>query len=506
VRPELVQALLHAQLRLTGGEELLAEGLAASPGAASGMVALSAERALEMAAEGAPAVLVSTETTPGDVPAMLACRAVVTTAGGLASHAAVVARGAGRPAVCGVTSLHLDRAHGTFRAGDRVLREGDRITVDGRTGRVYAGTVDVRSAEPSAELDRLLAWADEERRLGVRANADTPRETATAVRLGAAGIGLCRTEHQFLGDRLPVVRGFLLARDGDAHRAALEALTDAQRSDFQDLLRAVGDRPVTVRLLDAPMHEFLPHPAHGPAHHSTQDAPYYDDPADAHRAAELGEVNPMLGVRGVRLALLDGELYTAQADALFSAWADVRAEGIVPRLEVMIPMVSIPRELEVAAGHVRRAADRVEQRTGVRVPYLLGSMVETPRAALMADRLARHADFLSFGTNDLTQLTFGFSRDDVESRLLTRYIGAGLLSASPFAELDPDGVGTLVRMAVEKARSVKPGIKLGVCGEHGGDAASIAHLATMGLDYVSCSPQRVPIARLAAAHAALASA
>ncbi len=498
VPPQAVQELLHAQVSLTGDEELLAEGLAASPGAASGLVALSAQGALELAASGVPVVLVSTETTPGDVPAMLAAQAVVTTAGGLASHAAVVARGAGRPAVCGVAGLRLDAAHGTLVAGARTVREGDRVTVDGRTGRVYLGALDIRPPEPPAELDRLLAWADAERHLGVRANADTPRETDAALRLGAAGIGLCRTEHQFLGERLPVVRDLLLAEDEHAHTAALAALTDAQRSDFEELLRAVGDLPVTVRLLDAPLHEFLPHPAHHAA--------AYDDPAHAQRAADMQEVNPMLGVRGVRLAMLDAELYAAQADALFSAWVTVRAAGIAPRLEVMIPLVSIPRELEIAAGHVRRAADRVEQRTGVRVPYLIGSMVETPRAALLADRLAEHADFLSFGTNDLTQLTFGFSRDDVESRVLGHYIDEGLLAVSPFAELDPDGVGALIAIAVGKARSIRPGIKLGVCGEHGGDAASIAHLATMGLDYVSCAPQRVPIARLAAAHAALGAA
>ena len=490
VRSQTVQELLHAQLRLTGEEQQLAEGLAASPGAASGLVALSAQRAMELTAGGVPTVLISTETTPGDVPALLASQAVVTTAGGLASHAAVVARGAGKPAVCGVTSLQIDRAEGTVRAGEHTLHEGDEVTVDGRTGRIYLGRVDIRPAEPPAELDCLLAWADAERQLGVRTNADTARETEVAMRLGAEGIGLCRTEHQFLGERLPVVRSFLLAEDEQAHRAALQALIEAQGEDFTALLRAVGDRPVTVRLLDAPLHEFLPHDAR------------YDDPEHARRALEMREVNPMLGLRGVRLALLNPELYTAQAEALFSAWVTVTGEGITPSLEVMIPLVSIPQELEIAIQQVHRAAERVERRTGVRVPYLVGSMVETPRAALMADRLAEHADFLSFGTNDLTQMTFGFSRDDVESRLLTHYIGEGLLSASPFAEFDPDGVGALVAIAIEKARSVKPGIKLGICGEHGGDAVSILRLAPLGLDYVSCSPQRVPIARLAAAHAA----
>jgi pyruvate,orthophosphate dikinase len=402
----------------------------------------------------------------------------------------VVARGAGRPAVCGVTALKIDRDEGTVTAGGHTVREGDEVTVDGRTGHIYIGTVDIRPAEPPAELDCLLSWADAERELGVRTNADTARETEVAMRLGAEGIGLCRTEHQFLGERLPVVRRFLLAHDDQAHRDALHALTEAQGEDFRALLRAVGDRPVTVRLLDAPLHEFLPHDE------------VYDDPEHARRAVELREVNPMLGLRGVRLALLNRDLYTAQAEALFSAWVTVTGEGITPQLEVMIPLVSIPQELEIAIQQVHRAADRVERLTGVRVPYLVGSMVETPRAALMADQLAEHADFLSFGTNDLTQMTFGFSRDDVESRLLAHYISEGLLSASPFAEFDAEGVGALVAIAVEKARSVKPTIKLGLCGEHGGDAPSILKIARLGLDYVSCSAQRVPIARLAAAHAA----
>ncbi len=491
VRPEAVQELLHAQLRLTGSEQLLAQGLAASPGAARGLVALSSQRALELAASGVPTVLVSSETTPGDVPALLAADAVVMTSGGLASHAAVVARGSGTPAVCGAAELRIDTVRGTVSAGGHTLREGDVVTVDGRSGAIYLGEVDIRPAEPPAELDTLLAWADEERTLRVRTNADTVRETETALRLGAEGIGLCRTEHQFLGDRLPVVRRYLLAPDEAAHQEALDALTDAQCEDFQALLRAVGDRPVTVRLLDAPLHEFLPHDG------------TYEDASQLERAVELREVNPMLGLRGVRLALLNDDLYPAQAQALFSAWVTVSKEGIRPQLEVMIPLVSLPEEFVVAIAQVRQAADKVEEHTGVRVPYLVGSMVETPRAALMADELAQHADFLSFGTNDLTQMTYGFSRDDVESRLLTGYVERGLLRASPFVEFDPDGVGALVAIAVRKARSVKPDIKLGVCGEHGGDATSVLRLAPLGLDYVSCSPQRVPIARLAAAHAAL---
>jgi len=489
--PPVVQQMLHAQLRLTGSERLLGSGLAASPGAAQGLVCLSAQRVLELSAGGVPAVLVANETDPGDVPAILAAQAVLTTRGGLASHAAVVARGAGTPAVCGATNLRIEQGQGLVVAGDLAVREGQVITVDGRTGNVYLGAVDIWPADPPAELDRLLAWADESRRMGVRTNSDTAQETEVALRLGAEGIGLCRTEHQFLGERLPLVQRMLLAPDVAAHRAALEALRDAQREDFVELLRAVGDRPVTVRLLDAPLHEFLPH-----------DGVYEDDDA-ALRAVELREVNPMLGIRGVRLAMLNEDLYPAQAEALFRAWVTVVEEGITPSLEVMVPLVSLPEELAVAAQQVRLACDRVEELVGVRVPYLIGSMVETPRAALLADRLAEHAEFLSFGTNDLTQMTYGFSRDDVESRLLRTYVDRDLLGASPFAEFDADGVGALVALAVDRARRVRPDIKLGLCGEHGGDAVSVSRLEPLGLDYVSCSPHRVPIARLAAAQAVL---
>ncbi len=492
VRPEQVQALLHPQLRLRGGEPLLVRGLAASPGAASGRISLSSLDALDRAADGVPTILVMTETTPADVPGLLAAAAVVTTGGGLASHAAVVARGAGRPAVCGASSLRVDPATGRISVDGRELHEGDVISVDGRTGDVYVGAVEIRPAAPSAELDVLLGWADDHRRIGVRANADTAADAASAVRLGAEGIGLCRTEHQFLGARLPLVRRVILAEDAEDERKALAALADAQREDFRDLLRAVGDRPVTVRLLDAPMHEFLPHDGD------------YDDDRQAARAGQLREANPMLGVRGVRLALLHPGLYPAQVDALFSAWIDVAAEGVHPILEVMIPLVSIPRELALAAAAVSDVANEVARRTGVTVAYRIGTMVETPRAALLAGQLAVHAEFLSFGTNDLTQLTYGFSRDDVESRLLSGYVERGLLPASPFAELDADGVGELLALATRRARAVRPDIKIGICGEHGGDPASIATLEPLGLDYVSCSPQRVPVARLAAAQAAQA--
>jgi pyruvate,orthophosphate dikinase len=489
VGPAAVGQILHPRLQLSGDERLLARGLPASPGAAGGVVALSSERAVELAEAGSAVVLVTTETTPADVSGMLAAAAIVTSRGGSASHAAVVARGIGRPAVCGAAELAVDTAARVVRAGDHVVREGDVVSVDGWTGAVYAGDVPVGKAEPMPELVRLLEWADGLRRLGVRANADTAEQTRAAIALGAEGIGLCRTEHQFLGDRLSLVQDLLLARDDDAERHALAGLAAAQREDYRELLRAVGDRPVTVRLLDAPLHEFLP--AGGAW------------TAEAGTAAALHEVNPMMGVRGVRLAALHHGLYPAQAGALFQAWLDVSAEGVRPRLEVMIPLVSTVEELRFAARLVRDEARAVGERAGVEVPYRIGTMVETPRAALLAGRLAAEAEFLSFGTNDLTQLTFGLSRDDVERRLMTPYLEQGLLAANPFVSLDPDGVGELVALAAARARAARPDVKLGLCGEHGGDPGSVELCHRLGLDYVSCSPGRVPVARLAAARAAL---
>jgi pyruvate,orthophosphate dikinase len=493
LEPDLMQDLLHAQLKLTGSEQLLARGLPASPGAAIGKIALSSDRALQLAGQGKDVILIASETTPADVPALLAATAVVTSNGGLASHAAVVARGAGRPAVCGATSVRIDSTAGTVSSGDVTLREGDIVSVNGRTGDVYCGSVAIRPAEPSSELEVLLGWADEIRRLRVRTNADNAEDAATAFRLGAEGIGLCRTEHQFLGDQLPLVQRLVLAESEAEEIEAIAALTAAQQSDFTDLLRVVGDRPITVRLLDAPLHEFLP---------SDGD---YRDAAQAQRAADTHESNPMLGLRGVRFAMVQPRLYPAQAEALFRAWVIVQGEGLQPQLEVMIPLVSLPGELTQAIGQVHSAAARVERDTGVAVPYLVGSMVETPRAALLAESLAEEAQFLSFGTNDLTQLTYGFSRDDVEKTMLAHYLKHGLLTDSPFAVLDTDGVGALISMAVRSAQQARPDVKLGVCGEHGGDPASISFLNSVGLHYVSCSPRRVPVARLAAAHAALES-
>ena len=476
IRASDLESLLHPQLQLTGRETEFGRGLPASVGAAVGRVALSSDRAVELTESGESVVLVAEETSPGDLPGMLAAKAIVTSRGGLAAHAAVVARGLGRPAVCGATGLRIDLVNRTITFDGQTVAEGELISVDGSSGMLYTGAVHVVPPRPGGDLEALLRRADGLRRLGVRANADNGRDAAVALQYGAEGVGLCRTEHQFLGDRLPVVRRYLLATDPDEEALALTELAAAQKEDFLDLLTVTGNLPVTVRLLDAPLHEFLGESAH--------------------------EVNPMLGLRGVRLALTRTELYPAQARALFSAWVDLAAGGIQPRLEVMVPLVALAGELAAAIESIHRAADEIEESTGVRVPYTVGTMVETPRAALIAGQLAGLAQFLSFGTNDLTQLTYGFSRDDVEAQLLTAYVERQLLPVSPFASLDPDGVGALVEIAIRNAREVNPGIKLGICGEHGGDPASIELCERFGLDYVSCSPSRVPGARLAAAHAA----
>jgi pyruvate,orthophosphate dikinase len=478
IKAEDIETLLHPQLQLMGREALFARGLPAAAGAAVGRIALSSERAVEWSEKGDPVILVAEETTPGDLPGLLACKAVVTMRGGLASHAAVVARGLGRPAVCGVLALRIDQSDRSVTCAGETLAEGELISVDGSSGNIYAGVVHIVPPRPGGDLESLLRRADRVRRLGVRTNADNGRDAALAIQYGAEGVGLCRTEHQFLGDRLPLVRAYLLAADADGEAAALAELAAAQKEDFLDLLTVTGSRPVTVRLLDAPLHEFL------------------GDSAQ--------EVNPMLGLRGVRLAVMRTELYPAQARALFSAWVELAATGVTPRLEVMVPLVAVVGELASAVASIHRAAEEVAARTGVTVPYTVGTMVETPRAALIAGQLAGIAQFLSFGTNDLTQLTYGFSRDDVEAQVLTAYVERDLLPVSPFTSLDPEGVGELIKTAVAAARRVNPGIKLGICGEHGGDPASIELCERLGLDYVSCSPSRVPGARLAAAHAAVA--
>ncbi|MBI1350357.1 MAG: pyruvate, phosphate dikinase [Actinomycetales bacterium] len=489
--PVHVVELLHPQPKLTGDEVPLVTGLGASPGAAVGRIALDSETAVELTEAGDKAILVMSETTPGDLPGMMAATGILTVNGGSASHAAVVARGMGRPAICGAGDLRIDRDARTISAGEHVLAEGDLISIDGSSGVAYVGELRIERPVPSPSLTTLLGWADDARRLGVRANADNAADASVAFDNGAEGIGLCRTEHMFLGDRLPFVRAVILSHDVDTEEKALAELAVAQREDFRELLREVGDRPVTVRLLDAPMHEFLP-----------SSADELEDEKQGRMLEHLHEENPMLGVRGVRLALMHEGLYPAQVEGLFNAWVDVVHEDDVrPQLEVMVPLVSIPEELVMSLRLIRRVNQQVASRTGMVVPFKIGTMVETPRAAMMAGKLAQWAEFLSFGTNDLTQLTYGFSRDDVERRMLGTYLEKGLMTASPFAELDGDGVAGLMEYAAARAREVRPDIKLGICGEHGGDPASIAICERLGLDYVSASSTRIPVARLAAAHA-----
>ena len=479
VSPVDIEDLLHAKMADGPAGPVAAHGVAASPGAASGRVCLSVDAVLDADDEGVPAVFVRPFTTPADEVAMSVAAAIITAKGGMASHAAVIARGWGIPAVVGVEALAVDEAAGVARLGDVELHDGDPVTVDGSAGTIMLGTAELAAVEIPDELFSLLGWADELRggRLAVRANADDAQSARLAREFGATGIGLCRTEHMFLGERLPLVQRAIT----DGGRAALEALAEAQVEDLVELLEAMDGLPVTVRLLDPPLHEFLP-----------------DHP-------DLAEENPMLGVRGVRLGVLRPELYRAQAGAVAEAAALRVSAGGDPQVQIMVPLVVGGPEL----AHVRATVDNklaaFKDRLGGRnIP--VGGMIETPRSALAAAEIAACADFLSVGTNDLTQMTFGFSRDDIEARIMRPYIDHGLLAANPFETLDETGVGRLVAEAVAAARSASPGIEIGVCGEHGGDPASIAILAAAGVDYVSCSPHRVPVARLAAAQAVAAQA
>ena len=495
---------------------LLGKGMGASPGAAVGRVVFSSEAAV---ASRDDTILVRRETTPDDLAGMIAAQGVLTSRGGKTSHAAVVARGMGKTCVCGAEELEVDLEARTLTAPDgTVVREGDVISIDGTSGAVYAGAVPVRPSpvvqyfegelapEDGDDLvravHRLMAHADEARRLGVRTNADTGDDAARARRFGAAGIGLCRTEHMFLGERRQLVEDLVLARDEPAQAAALDALLPLQREDFSDILRAMDGLPVTVRLLDPPLHEFLPDLVDLSVEVAVAEAT--GQPVDAKRhdlldaVRRLHESNPMIGLRGVRLGLVIPGLFGMQVRALAEAARDLRDEGLDPRPEVMVPLVGAVQELEA----VREEAVGILAEVGVEA--LVGTMIEIPRAAVTADQIAEAADFFSFGTNDLTQMGWGFSRDDVESSFFSRYLDLGIFGVSPFESIDRDGIGALVRTAVEGGRRTKPDLKLGVCGEHGGDPDSVHFFHEVGLDYVSCSPFRVPVARLEAGRAAVA--
>ena len=505
VNPASLDQLLHPTLDPKAARTLLAKGLPASPGAASGAVVFSADEAESRAQKGESVILVRIETSPEDIHGMHAARGIVTTRGGMTSHAAVVARGMGRPCVAGAGGITVDYNAQTLRAGARTVQAGETITLDGATGEVYVGNVAMIEPAMSGDFGTLMDWADQARRLGVRANAETPLDAETARKFGAEGIGLCRTEHMFFDpERIGAVRQMIMAHDEAGRRTALARLLPHQRADFIKLFTIMAGLPVTIRLLDPPLHEFLPHGETELA--DVAAALGTDVEAMRRRAAELAEANPMLGHRGCRLGITYPEIYEMQARAIFEgALAVAKETGSAPVPEIMIPLVGITRELEITRAQIERVAAQVFDEAGRELAYSIGTMIELPRAALIADAIAGHADFFSFGTNDLTQTTFGLSRDDA-GKFLPSYVEQGILPKDPFVSIDIDGVGALVRIAAEKGRAVKPKLKLGICGEHGGDPASITFCDQVGLDYVSCSPYRVPVARLAAAQAALGAA
>jgi len=506
VTPDQIDQLLHPTFDTAEEEKatVLTKGLPASPGAASGAVVFSAEAAEAAAAAGKLVILVRIETSPEDIGGMDAAQGILTARGGMTSHAAVVARGMGKCCVAGAGDLSIHYAKGYFTVGKHTVKAGEWISLNGTTGTVYKGEIPTVEAELSGTFGTLLGWADEVRRLGVRTNADTPSDTVTAMRFGAEGIGLCRTEHMFFeGDRIIAVREMILAEDEAGRRAALAKLLPMQRSDFEGIFRAVGGRPATIRLLDPPLHEFLPHDVAG----QEEVAEVMRVPVDVIRrkVESLHEFNPMLGHRGCRLGITYPEISEMQAQAVMEAACAVHQSGTKVRPEIMIPLVGHVKEFKLQRDLVEKVAEDVLKRNRLskkEIPYLIGTMIEVPRAAVTADEIASEADFFSFGTNDLTQMGCGFSRDDA-ARFLKEYVAKGIYDKDPFQTLDQGGVGKLVAMACELGRKTRPTIKLGICGEHGGDPASIHFCHKTGLNYVSCSPYRVPVARLAAAQAAL---
>jgi pyruvate,orthophosphate dikinase len=502
VEPNALDQLLHPTLDPTAERVIIAAGLPASPGAASGTVVFTPDEAERRANNDEKVILVRQETSPEDIDGMHAAQGILTTRGGMTSHAAVVARGMGRPCVSGAGRIRVDPRTNSFFVGDVTVKAGDWITIDGSTGEVMLGRVATVEPELSGDFGILMGWADAVRRLGVRANAETPQDARTARGFGAEGIGLCRTEHMFFdADRIVAVREMILADNEDSRRAALAKILPMQRADFEELFRIMKGLPVTIRLLDPPLHEFLPH---GDAELADlAKAIGLSVSAIRHRALELHESNPMLGHRGCRLAISYPEIPEMQARAIFEAATTVSEESgetVVP--EVMIPLAATKIEIDILKAVIDKTAADVRAETGVAVDYLVGTMIELPRAALRAGEIAETAAFFSFGTNDLTQTTYGISRDDAGSFLRT-YQDRGIIDKDPFVTIDADGVGELIQMGVERGRAVRPDLKIGICGEHGGDPASVAFCEAAGLDYVSCSPYRVPIARLAAAQAAI---
>jgi pyruvate,orthophosphate dikinase len=489
IDPTSLDQLLHPMLDPSRQFDVAARGLNASPGAACGTIVLDADTAEERGKAGESVILVGWETTPDDIHGMIQAKGVLTAHGGMTSHAAVVARGMGKPCVAGVEGLEIDKGARTIRVGGHELHEGDVITIDGGTGRVIVGEVALVPPQINEDFETILGWADEVRRLKVRTNADNPEDAAKAREFGAQGIGLTRTEHMFFGEeRLPVVQEMILASDEDGRRAALDRLLPFQQSDFEGIFEAMAGLPVTIRLLDPPLHEFLP-----PLDEAT-------DERMRQRIKALTESNPMLGTRGCRLGIQWPEIYEMQVRAIARAARAVQERtGDAPLVEIMHPLVGFREELR----RLRELTEQVMEEEAPGIEYHCGTMIELPRAALRADEIAEVADFFSFGTNDLTQTTLGMSRDDAEGKFLTFYLEDGVLETNPFETLDQEGVGDLMRIGVERGRQAKPDLKLGICGEHGGEPRSVEFCHRLGLDYVSCSPFRVPVARLAAAQAAL---
>lgn len=501
INPSALDQLLHPTLDPHAARDVLSRGLPASPGAASGQVVFTADEAEARAQAGDKVVLVRIETSPEDIHGMHAAEGILTTRGGMTSHAAVVARGMGRPCVSGAGSIRVDMQKGCFFVANRTINGGDWVTIDGTTGEVMAGQVPTVKPELSGDFSTVMAWADKLRRLRVRSNAETPSDAQTARDFGAEGIGLCRTEHMFFeGERIVAMREMILATDLAGRRAALAKILPMQRQDFSDLFKIMAGLPVTIRLLDPPLHEFLPH---GEAEMADVAAAAGVDPeAVRHRVLELHESNPMLGHRGCRLAISYPEICEMQSRAIFEAVVAVSAgsaEPVVP--EIMIPLAASKREIDILKAVIDQTAVEVARESGQKIDYLIGTMIELPRAALRAGDIAASAEFFSFGTNDLTQTTYGISRDDIGSFVHT-YEAQGIFEQDPFVSLDQEGVGELIEIASDRGKATRPDIKLGICGEHGGDPASVAFCHRAGLDYVSCSPFRVPIARLAAAQAA----
>lgn len=518
VDPSSLDQLLHPQFDPSAAIEILATGLNASPGAAVGRAVFDAKTAEQWAADGEKVILVRPMTEPDDVGGMYAAEGILTSRGGKTSHAAVVARGAGKPCVCGAESLKIDLGRRQFTVGKKVVKEGDVIAIDGTTGGIAVGDVPLVQPELSDDLLKILRWADGSRRLKVRTNADTPEDSAKGREFGAEGIGLARTEHMFLGSRLPIVQRMILADTEEEEQAALDELVDVQRADFAGIFEAMSGLPVTIRLLDPPLHEFLP--SSKELELEIQKMEFESvaaDDAERSRLAKeidsrldllgnvvrLEESNPMLGMRGVRLGIVKPGLYAMQVRAIIEAACDVKEKGKKPVVEIMIPLVAVREEFDVIREEAEAVIAEVFEARGVKVNYLIGTMIELPRAALVAKEIAEGAQFFSFGTNDLTQTAFGFSRDDIEGKFLPKYLERGILKVNPFESIDQDGVGRLIQIATKEGRKARPDLKVGICGEHGGDPASVEFCHRSGLDYVSCSPFRVPVARLAAAHAAL---